>query len=77
MWTPATPKRPWSEARPGLSVAGALPWAGPAAHLAPSYKNLHGSSLWVLFHQPTWRQVIKQEEEGDGWMRRAESHVVP
>lgn len=50
-----------------------------ARRAGPLYKNLHASLLpssWSLPHQPTWRQVIKQEE-GDGWMGRAESHVVP
>lgn len=66
MWTPATPERPWSEAGPGLPVAGALPWACPAARLAPSYKNLHASSLWVP-HSPTYLEA-GHKAGGGRWM---------
>ena len=82
MWNPATPERPWSEGGQALPAAGVLPWAWPGGPSGPFLQesacvlpSLLPSSGF-LPHQPTWRQVIKQEE-GDGWMGRAESHVVP
>lgn len=78
MWNPATPERPLSEAGQVLPGALSRAWPGcpgPLIQESACFLPSFLSSSWSLPCQSTWRQVIKQEE-GDGWMGRAESHVV-